>query len=186
MFVTIAMAAEEAVEGTSAETGAFPPFESAGFASQLFWLALTFGFLYWFYKTKALPKLERTIEGRAGTLATLDTDARRFREEADAAEAAYTQALSEARQNGQRIAGEARDRANADAASKRAAAEADLDARLKESEQRIGAMKADAMSHVEEIARDVTGAILGQVSGRGYDRSRIEQAVADAAAERRR
>ena len=113
MFVSIAMAAEEAVEGTDAASGAFPPFESSAFASQLFWLALTFGFFYWFLKTKALPKLERTIEAREQSMNVLNTDARRFREEADVAEAAYTQELTEARQNAQRIGQEARDKANA-------------------------------------------------------------------------
>ena len=181
----VLLAAEEAVEGTSAEAGAFPPFETAGFASQLFWLAVTFGFFYWFLKNKALPKLERTIEGRQESLTLLNTDARRFREEADAAEAAYTQALAEARQNAQGIAGEARDSANADAASKRAAAEAELDAKLKQSEASIARTKAEAMSHVEEIAEQVTGAILSQVTGRTYDENAIRGAVQAAAAERR-
>ena len=185
MFVSIAMAAEEAVEGTDAATGAFPPFESASFAGQLFWLALTFGFFYWFLKNKALPRLERTIEAREESMTALNTDARRFREEADAAEAAYTQELAEARQNAGKIAQEARDNANAKTASKRAKAEADLDARLKESEAAITASKAEAMGHVQGIAEDVTGAILRQVTGRNYDEAAIREAVAAETAERR-
>ena len=180
-----ALAAEEAVEGTDAQTGAFPPFETAGFASQLFWLALTFGFFYWFLKNKALPRLEGAIERREQNLATMNTDARRFREEADASEAAYTQELTEARQNAQRIAQEARDKANAETAEKRSAAEAGLDRRLKESEATIAASKKDAMSHVTGIAEDVTGAILAQVTGRTYDEAAIREAVQAAAAERR-
>ena len=185
MLVSIAMAAEEVVEGTDASTGAFPPFESSTFASQLFWLAVTFGFFYWFLKNKALPKLEQTLEARTQRIDSDRVNARRMREEADAAEAAYTQELAEARQNANRIAGEARDRANREADEKRRAAEADLDARLKESEERIGAMKADAMSHVEEIAGDVAGAILARVTQRTYPDERVREAVREVAAERR-
>ena len=185
MLVSIAMAAEEAVEGTDASAGAFPPFDGSTFASQLFWLAVTFGFFYWFLKNKALPKLEQTLESRAQRIEGDRTNARRLREEADAAEAAYTQSLAEARQNATRIAGEARDKANRETDEKRRVAESDLDAKLKEAETRIGAMKADAMSHVEEIADDVAGAIIAQVTKRSYPEDRIREAVRQAAAERR-
>ena len=185
MLVSIAMAAEEAVEGTDASSGAFPPFESSTFAGQLFWLAVTFGFFYWFLKNKALPRLEQTLESRAQKLDSDRINARRMREEADAAEAAYTQELAEARQNATRIAGDARDKANKEADEKRRAAEADLDAKLKESEERIGAMKADAMSHVEEIAEDVAGAIISRVTQRSYPQDRIREAVREVAAQRR-
>ena len=179
-----ALAAEEVLEGTDASEGLFPPFDTGTYAGQLFWLALTFGFLYWFLKEKALPRVERTLEDRAQRIDGDRTSARRAREEADAAEAAYTQELAEARQNATRIAGEARDQTNREADAKRRDAEADLDRRLKEAEERIAAMKNDAMSHVEEIARDVTGAIIAQVTKRSYPEDRIREAVREAAAQR--
>ena len=185
MLISVARAAEEAIEGTDAASGAFPPFEPSSFASQLFWLALTFGFLYWFFKAKALPRLEETIEQRRTRIETDTVSARRLREEADAAEAAYTQELATARANAQSIASTARDKATGETNAKRAQAEADLDARLKQSEDRIAAIKAEALGHVDEIATEVTGSILGTVTGRQYSDEAIRAAVADASAARR-
>jgi len=42
----------------------FPPFDSATFPSQLLWLAIAFGALYWFMAKKALPKVGAAIEER--------------------------------------------------------------------------------------------------------------------------
>ena len=172
-----ALAAEEAVEGTDAGSGAFPPFESSGFASQLFWLALTFGFLYWFLKEKALPRLEGSLERRSGVIEDGRTDARRLREEAEAAEAAYEQDLATARRDAQRIAGEARDQANKEASEARARSEADLDARLKDSERRVAETKAAALAHVDEIATDVAEALVAKVAGVEASREEIAAAV---------
>ena len=183
--VGIVHAAEEAVEGTDATTGAFPPFEPSGFASQLFWLALTFGFFYWFLTKHALPRLEGTIEQRRTRIESDTVSARRLREEADAAEAAYNQDLATARQNAQSIATEAKDKATREANGRREEVERDLDKRLKDSEARIAAIKSDALSHVDEIAADVTGSILSQVTGRDYSDDAIRSAVAEAAAARR-
>ena len=178
LAVSAAYAAEEAVEGTNAQTGAFPPFETSGFASQLFWLALTFGFLYWFLKEKALPQLEGTLERRETVIEDGRTEARRLREEAEAAEAAYEQDLATARRDAQRIAGEARDAANREAANARAASDAELDERLKSSEKRVAETKAAALAHVDEIATDVAQALVGKVAGVEASREEIAAAVA--------
>ena len=181
----LARAAEEAVEGTDVTTGAFPPFDASGFASQLFWLALTFGFFYWFLTKHALPRLEGTIEQRRTRIESDTVSARRLREEADAAEAAYNQDLATARQNAQSIATEAKNKATREANQRRDEVERDLEARLKDSEARIASIKTDALSHVDEIAADVTGSILSQVTGRDYSEDAIRSAVAEAAAARR-
>lgn len=178
LAASAALAAEEAVEGTSAESGAFPPFESSGFASQLFWLALTFGFLYWFLKEKALPQLEGTLERRTTVIEDGRTEARRLREEAEAAEAAYEQDLATARRDAQRIANEARDAANKEAAEARAASDAELEEKLKASEQRVAETKASALSHVDEIATDVAQALIGKVAGVEASREEVAAAVA--------
>ncbi len=48
----------EAIEVPAAEHGAgFPPFDSTTFASQLLWLAITFGVFYWIMKNVAVPRI---------------------------------------------------------------------------------------------------------------------------------
>ena len=173
----VARAAEAAVEGTNATTGAFPPFESSGFASQLFWLAITFGGLYWFLLTRAVPRVEKALGARAEVIEGGRTEARRLREEAEAAEAAYEQELATARRDAGSIASKARDEANREAADARAKAEADLDARLKESEAKVAETKRAALAHVDEIATDVAAALMGRIDGVNATRDEIGAAI---------
>ena len=184
LAASAALAAEAAVEGTDAQSGAFPPFESEGFASQLFWLALTFGFLYWFLSTRAVPRIDETLGRREEVIEGGRTEARRLREEAEAAEAAYSQELATARRNASSIAAEARDEANRETSAARARAEADLDARLKQAEASVAETKRAALAHVDEIATDVAAAVIGRIDGVSATRDEIGAAIAAEAARR--
>ena len=59
MFISAAFAATEQVAKHGAEAGeksdVFPPFDPSTFSSQLLWLALTFGFFYFFMARIVLP-----------------------------------------------------------------------------------------------------------------------------------
>jgi F-type H+-transporting ATPase subunit b len=194
MFVTQAFAqagepAGDAAHGeagtahteTGAEhTGAFPPFETSSFPSQLLWLAITFGLFYLFLKNVVLPRVGGIIEVRRDRIAhDLDTAAR-MKEEADAAIAAYEQELAEARSKANRIAQEARDAAKAEAEAERRQIEAGLNARLGEAEQRIASIRASAMQDVGAIAEETAAAIVQSLVGSDADRAALAAAVASA------
>ena len=60
-----------APQATQAEVGhdagghaSFPPFESSTFPSQLLWLVITFGALYYFMSKRLLPQVGAVIESR--------------------------------------------------------------------------------------------------------------------------
>ena len=65
----MAGAAQAATPTLSGEKAAFPPFDVATFAGQLFWLAITFAALYWLMSTIALPRVGAILEERASTIA---------------------------------------------------------------------------------------------------------------------
>ena len=46
----------------------FPPFDTTTFPSQLIWLALTFGFLYYMMKRHLLPRIEDVIAERENSI----------------------------------------------------------------------------------------------------------------------
>ena len=98
MFVTAALAATEAVgEAAHEGGGVFPPFDPSHFASQLFWLALTFGAFYFFISRVALPQIGGVLETRAARIAKDLDEANAMKSQADAALAAYEQSLATAR-----------------------------------------------------------------------------------------
>ena len=102
MFVINALAAgaetaaQDAAEAAGEHGGgAFPPFDSSTFASQLFWLALTFGFLYWFMSRVIVPRIGSILETRQDRIAQDIDRAHELKTEADAAFAAYEQELAD-------------------------------------------------------------------------------------------
>ena len=63
--------AEGALEAGQEEHGAgMPQLDSDTFLSQIFWLIVTFGVLYWLLKTKALPKVSEVLEARQDRIAS--------------------------------------------------------------------------------------------------------------------
>lgn len=173
----------EATAGTEAHGGPaghkepFPPFNSATFAGQLLWLAIFFGLLLWLMAKVALPRVENILEGRAERIAADLAEAKRLKDETDAAIAAYEKTLADARAEGNRIAGEVHEKVSKQAADDRAKIESDLNAKLEASEKQIADTKTAALGNVRAIAVDAGGAIVEQLSGKAPDRADIEKAV---------
>ncbi|MGL4441912.1 MAG: F0F1 ATP synthase subunit B', partial [Bosea sp. (in: a-proteobacteria)] len=57
------------VSGGAKSDPGFPPFKTETFASQLLWLAIFFGLLYWLVSKVFAPRLTEVIEGRASRIA---------------------------------------------------------------------------------------------------------------------
>jgi F-type H+-transporting ATPase subunit b len=155
----------------------FPPFDPGTFPSQLVWLAIAFGLLYWYMSKRGLPQLGAVIDGRKALIARDLDDATAMQQKADAAAAAHEKTLAEARAKAQALAQAARDAAAADAQAKRQALEDDLAAKLAAAEREIDATRAQAMTNVAEVARDTAGAIVERLGGRAADPAAIAAAV---------
>jgi F-type H+-transporting ATPase subunit b len=189
MFVTPAYGQETAPvaesgavqAGTEVPSGvaheaAFPPFDPSTFASQIFWLVITFGLFYLFLNRVVMPRLAGIFDTRSSRI-TQDLDqAAKLKSEADAAVAAYEQELAEAKANANSIGQQARDTAKADAEAVRKKVEAGLDAKLAEAEGRIASIKATAMKDVGAIAEDTASAIMEQLVGKS-DKAAVAAAV---------
>jgi F-type H+-transporting ATPase subunit b len=167
--------AEHAVENALGETHEgtevahaptiFPPFNPATFASQLLWLALTFGFLYVLLSRVAIPRIGGILESRRTRIEGDLREAERLRLETDRALASYEEALAQARSNAHAIAEETRQGIRADLEGKRAKVEADLAQKMSEAEARIQTTKAAALANVGDIAADTAAAVVGRLSG---------------------
>lgn len=161
------------------ETGVFPPFDPATFPSQLLWLAITFGALYLLMSKIALPRIGGILEDRKGRIDADIAAADASRQKTDAAIAAYEQALAAAKAKAQGIANENREAIQAEIAAKRSAVEADLSAKVGAAEARIAKTKAEALTHVNEIAAETAQTVVTQLVG-DVSADSIRQAVAKA------
>lgn len=167
------------------EHGAFPPFAAETYGSQLLWLAITFGLLYWFLSKVALPRIGGILEERDNKIGADLAAAGKLSEESNAALAAYEQALAEARQRAQGIAGEARSRSKAETDAERTRLEAEVNARMVEAETRIASVKERALGEVDAIARDAAEALVETLIGPRASPAEIAAAVSAVQAEAR-
>jgi len=157
--------------------GAFPPMNPEFFASQILWLAITFGVFYYVLSKAIIPRMSQVLDDRR---ARIDKDllaAESMRADADEAQAAYEQELAAARANSQRIAQDARDGARTDADLQRKRIEAELDGKLESAQARIAEIKAKALADVDAIAEDAAEAIVAELTGQPASREDVSRAV---------
>ena len=176
-----------AQQATGAEVGhdagakaSFPPFESGTFPSQLLWLALCFGTLYYFMSRRLLPQVGQVIANRKARIAKDIDEATKLQQQADAAAAAHEKSLADARAEAQRLAQNARNEAARQAEAQKRKVESEFAAKLADAESRINAMRSAAMANVDQIAKEATGAIIERLLGNGVDSSTIASALAAA------
>lgn len=157
--------------------GAFPPFDSSTYASQLIWLVITFGALYFIVSKIALPRLANIVEGRAERIESDLAEAKRLRAESKAAEDAFLKAQADARAKASAIATEAREAVARQSDENRKRLDAEMAAKLAAAETQISATKQAAMGNVRGIAADAAAAIVERLSGATPATAEIEQAV---------
>src|SRR4051812_44942351 len=143
--------ATTAAESGAEPKGAFPPFDPSHYASQLFWLLITFVVLYRVLKQVAIPQISGILVDRDRRIAGDLEAARRLKAESDAAIAAYDHAVADARGRAQAIATKANEATSAATEARRVATEAALARKLGEAEDRIANIKERALAEVGAI-----------------------------------
>ena len=158
----------------------FPPFDSSTFPSQLVWLAITFGALYYFMSKRFLPQVGAVIAARHARIAEDLDEATRRQQEAEERVARHEKTLATARANAQALLQAERERLAAESDAKRKSLEKGFAAKLAEAEAGIAATRAEAMTSVGSIAEETAGAIIERLLGRSVDRKAVADAVAAA------
>jgi F-type H+-transporting ATPase subunit b len=158
----------------------FPPFNKETFASQLVWLVIFFVALYVIIARMAIPRLGGIIEARSQRIDGDMAEAKRLKDQSDAALAAYEKSLADARARAQALASETRDKLSAEADATRKKLETELNARLAKAEETIAATKTTAMTNVQGIAIDTASAIVERLIGTAPAGNAVQAAVADA------
>ncbi|WP_284757417.1 F0F1 ATP synthase subunit B [Agrobacterium sp. fls2-241-TYG-188a] len=164
------------------ESAVFPPFDQTTYASQLLWLAITFGLFYVLMKKVIVPRVGGILEDRHGRIAQDLDEASRLKAEADAAIETYEKELSAARAKAGSIAAAAREAAKTKADADRAAIEAELAEKLAAAEARITSIKEQAFADVGTIAEETATAIVDQLIGTKVKDTDAKAAVVAASA----
>jgi F-type H+-transporting ATPase subunit b len=119
------------------------------------------------------------MEARSKRVADDIGEANKFKEQSDAALAAYEKSLADARNRAQAMANETRDKLNAEAEQTRKTLEAQLAAKLAEAEKTIAATKQAAMANVEAVASETAIAIVERLIGTAPSAQAAKTVVAE-------
>lgn len=170
-------AATHATTEVPKKEGGFPPFDTSTYPSQLFWLAVTFGFLFLVLWRVAGPRINRVITSRRDTINGALTDAKKARADAEAAQAGYESALAAARAKANALADETRSALNAEIAKAKAEADAQAAKAMHEADARIAATRETAKAAVGVAARDAAAAIVERLTGDAVSAEEAAKAV---------
>jgi F-type H+-transporting ATPase subunit b len=149
----------------SKKEGGFPPFKTESFPSQLFWLAVTFTFLFVVLWRVAGPRINAAITGRRGAINGAIAEAGKARADAEAAQAAYENALAAARARANALAEETRSKLNAEIARAKHDADAKAHDAMAAADARITETRENAKVAVTVAARDAAIAIVERLTG---------------------
>ena len=171
---------EELHEGTAhAAKPGLPQLDTTTFASQIFWLVISFAILYVVMSALALPRLQKVLKDRADRIRQDIDAAAKAKRQSDEAIAAYTQSLAEARAKALKIGDDMRKKMQAQI-DDRAKSEGDrLAGDVARAEARIQTLRGQALTQVGAIATEAATAIVERLGGQAQT-AQVQDAVAAA------
>jgi len=156
-----------------------PQFDTSTFASQLFWLAITFFILYIYFSRVALPRISATIEQRRATIKGDLEQADKLSAKIDDTREQYETAISDAHDKARETILNIEQAIRADAEAKSrdfavtsTAAVADLEAQADKAKQKI---KTD----LSDIAETLTADIIAKLTSLSVKEGDIRKAVSE-------
>jgi len=158
--------------------GTMPQFDASTFPSQLFWLTVSLVVFFIIMRNNALPKIEEALETRRRKIDDDLDRASAHREEAEAAMAAYENALAEAAEQAKAIHREVAQEIAESATVRRTALAAKLAEDTKAAEARITAAKAPALANLQDVVIEVVQEAAAKLAGLKVSSTDAKAAVA--------
>lgn len=155
---------------------------AATYASQIFWLLVTFGLVFFIVGRGMLPKVQKTIDARDQSITADLSAAAKARDEADKAEEAWRQRDQANREKAQALVAEARQNAAKATEATLAAANAEQAQRIAAGEAEVKAATTRALGEIEALAAEAAQEIVARISGAQVSAEEARNAVKAAVA----
>ena len=147
------------------------------FFSQLFWLLLVFGIIYFWIGRGMVPKIQSVVEDRDRKIADDLAAAQRAREEAEASEEAYRERIDASRSEALKVATEAKTQAARDTETRLKVIDEQIGVRVSEAEGRIRAAADAARRELEPVAAEAASQLVTKLTGQAISAKDAEPAV---------
>lgn len=152
------------------------------YSSQIFWLLVIFGLVFFVIGRGMVPKVMDTVSLRDKQIAEDLAAAQAARDAADEQEEAWRKRENDNRSAAQAVVSEAKTKATAATEAKMGDVNARLDTQLSEAEARIEAARAQAADEIEKVATEAAQDIVVRLAGISVTQDAAAQAVRKAMA----
>jgi len=135
------------------------------YASQIFWMLLVFGFVFFVIGRGMAPKVLATVDGRDQRIAADLAAAEAARREADTQEEAFRVSAAKQRAEAQALIASAKLEAAKATEARLAEAASRIDATVSQAEGRIAAARSNAAGEIEGVAAEAAMDIVNRLAG---------------------
>jgi F-type H+-transporting ATPase subunit b len=147
------------------------------YLSQLLWLAIALGFIFFVIAKGMVPKIQATVDSREQRIAGDLEAAQKARAAADETEAAWRERMDAARSEAARIAQEAKAESGRDTEAKVKAAADKINLKVESAQGSIRDALASARAEIESVAAEATQDMVRRLTGIAVDKKEAAQAV---------
>lgn len=147
------------------------------FASQIFWLLVVFGAIFFVIGRGMLPKIQSTVDARDKKIGDDLALAEQARARANEIEAAYRRRMEESRDEAMRMAAASKQETRRESEERIKASDAEIGVRIQAAEERIRAASSAAMREIEAVAAEAAQEMVAKLAGVTVSRDRAAQAV---------
>jgi F-type H+-transporting ATPase subunit b len=158
-----------------------PQLDPSSFASQLFWLTVTFVMLYLILARFVLPRIHAVLESRKSRLDSDLGTAARLKEEAEAAKASYEKSLHDAKEKSASMITAAQQVIAQESTQQQQALDKELTKKMADAEASIATSRKTALDHLIPMTSELTSTIVESLVRHRPDTKQIEQLVGDLA-----
>ena len=163
----------------SAESGGMPQLNPEFWISQIFWLTLTFGILYFILSKLILPKISGNLELRKSQIQENIEAADKQREESEIKLKEFDEIVKRSKKEAKNIFKDARDEALKNINLKKETLNKQIDEEIQKVEKEIKILKENAPDKINKVAIETSAELLKTLIGAEVNSSSISAIVDD-------
>jgi F-type H+-transporting ATPase subunit b len=148
----------------AAEKAGMPQLDPTTWFPQIFWLIITFAFLYIVISKVVLPKLSETIEQRNDHISDHIDEASSLKNQAEEKYKEYIEVIAIAKKEAQDLIAENKKKLQNNFDNNKKKINLKLEKKLKEVDQEIKIFKKEAASNIENISKEIAKELVKTVS----------------------
>ena len=162
-----------------AETGGMPQLDPEFWISQVFWLVISFGFLFILLSKFILPTISDNLERRKSQILENIETAEKQRQESDNNLKEFEKKLNDSKVEANVLINDAKKKLLEEINNKKELLENEIDKEIKSAEDEIKDLQNNSVTKINQIANETASELLVQLIGSEINKSNISAIVED-------